>query len=877
MRDPAVPHRVTPPDSLIRLRLLGAIDLRGPDGRELVAVLRQPKRLALLAFLVIGGGGRWHRRDDLLARFWPDLDTGHARAALRRATWFLRRQLGAGVIQSRAGDELGVAPDRLWCDAGAFREALATGRWEAALDLYRGDLMQGVFIAAAGDAERWLEEERAALRTAAAKAAAAQAVATEGWAGAELARRAITLAPFEEEFTRTVMRKLADLGDRAGALRAHDELVRRLRADLDLEPHGETTALASRIRAEERMARPAPRPGGGGAASSHLVLVGPIAVRGGERFAYLGPALVELLATTLHGAGPYRTVDPALATGTEAEQEGLAARVGASHQVTGTIIEAGGRLRAVVTLVGPRGEQLTRLEEDTEAEGGIFELADLLTRRLIAALGVSDRVPLVTSAVRMTRSLRAIRAWMTGEYAFRDGRVRDAVKALGEVVREDPDFALAHYRHGCALASAGRPADARRAMLAAIDRRSRLSDHDRRLVEAHQAWLGGDHADADLSVDTLVLTYPESVQGWFLLGDIRFHSNPDRGRSVTASRPAFERVLELDPDHTGALMHLARLDALEGRGQAAADRIDRLVALHPEADNVLAMHALRAFLIGDEADQDRIVQALAKASGLAMVNAFVDVAVTARNLAGAERLAGAMLSNARSDAFMAHCHVAIAHLRFAMGRPEEAMTGLEHLPSIRPGWAVAARTLLRTLPFLTTPGDTLRIDRAILLAASPPPTPAVLPPLLEIHDALAAHLRWFLLGLVDARLGDERGILTAIQHLAETPLPEGAEGLLEYMDRTLRAEYHRSRGEPREALVALGPPLRGPWYQTALFSPVFAGVHQRALRAMLLTELGRTEEARAWWRCMAERSPFELVSLAAPARWTHQSPLSPTP
>ena len=229
--------------------------------------------------------------------------------------------------------------------------------------------------------------------------------------------------------------------------------------------------------------------------------------------------------------------------------------------------------------------------------------------------------------------------------------------------------------------------------------RSGLSDHDRRLVAAHRAWLAGELAEADLGADTLVLGYPESLQGWFLLGDIRFHGNPDRGRSVVESRHAFERVLELDPEHTGALLHLARLDAIERHPEQASTRIERLLKLRPDADNALALRALRAFLLDDADGQTAVLNALPRASGFAMVDAFVEVAVTARNLPGAERLGRAMLRNARSDQFRALCHVAVAHVLHASGRIDDAFAELEALPALRAGWAVGARALLRTLPF----------------------------------------------------------------------------------------------------------------------------------------------------------------------------------
>ncbi len=865
-RDPAAVSEVTAPEPRLHLGLLGAVELRDAGGTELVAVVRQPKRLALFAFLALAPGGRWMRRDELLATFWPDLDTEHARASLRRALYFLRQELGEQVIVGRGSEELAVLPAALWCDVTAFQEAIAARGWARALELYRGDLLQGIFIAGADGAERWLEHQRGALRAAASEAAGVLAQTAGGWEAVEWSRRALALSPCDDASVQRLMRQLADLGDRAGALRGYQEFAQRLRADLDLEPDQDTAGLASKIRAMETAA-PAPAAGTENtvAAIPHLVLVGPIHFRGTDRYAYLGPALTELLSSTIHGAGPYRTVEPSIITANPAGFDvagAVARRFGTAHQVGGTIIEAGGRLRAAITLSDREAGSITRIEEDAEAESGVFELADRLSRRILSALSGSERLPVNSTGVRMTHSLRAIRSWMTGEYAFREGKAGEAVRALSNVVREDPEFALAHYRLGCAMASVGMLPEAQRAMDQAAGRQERLNDHDRRLVAAHRAWLAGELAEADLRADTLVLSYPESLQGWFLLGDIRFHGNPDRGRSVIQSRPAFERVLELDPEHTGALLHLVRLDALERRREQASTRIERLLKLRPDADHAFALRALRAFLLDDADGQAAVLDALPQASGLAAVDAFVEVAVTARNLPGAERLGRAMLLNASSDQFRALCHVAVAHVLHASGRIDDALAELEALPPLRAGWAVGARALLHTLPFVSTPREVLERDREILLQAVPPEPPSALPPLLEVHDALSAHLRQFLLGLLNARLGDEPPLLEAIEQLSDLALPRGAERLLEYMDRTLRAEVLRARGRPREALDALGSARRSLWYQAAMFSPVFAGVHQRALRAGLLSDLGRSAEAEAWWRCMAERSPFELVVMA---------------
>jgi DNA-binding SARP family transcriptional activator len=237
---------------VIRLRLLGALGLTGADGLEVGAVVAQSKRVALLAYLAAVRPYGFHRRDTLLGLFWPVVDETHARRALNRAVYFLRCELGEGSIVSRGAEEIGVAPDHLWCDVRAFDEALAAERLETALELYRGDLLVGFFVGGAPELERWLEEERAALRSRAAAAARALAARHEtggsytpaiGWA-----RRAADYAPDDERALRRLIAILEKAGDRAGALRAYEAFAARLAADLGAAPSAETRALIERLR-----------------------------------------------------------------------------------------------------------------------------------------------------------------------------------------------------------------------------------------------------------------------------------------------------------------------------------------------------------------------------------------------------------------------------------------------------------------------------------------------------------------------------------------------------------------------------------------------------------------------------------------------------
>jgi DNA-binding SARP family transcriptional activator len=236
---------------VIRLQVLGSVDLVASEGFTLDAVLAQPKRTALLCYLAVAAPRQFHRRDVIKVLFWPEYDAEQARHALRQSLYFLRRAAGPGVIVSR-GEELAVSHDHLECDAWDFERAIREERHEDALAIYRGDLLAGFHISDAPEFERWLDAERARLRDCATMAAWA-AADTHERAGdpagaAQYARRAAGFMPGDETGLRRHLLYLERLGDRAAALRVYEAFVKELAREYELEPSAQTRLLADRIR-----------------------------------------------------------------------------------------------------------------------------------------------------------------------------------------------------------------------------------------------------------------------------------------------------------------------------------------------------------------------------------------------------------------------------------------------------------------------------------------------------------------------------------------------------------------------------------------------------------------------------------------------------
>src|SRR2546427_4925381 len=146
---------------MIEFRLLGTLHLTDAEGREVTSLLTRSRRLALLAYLAAARPRGLHRRDTLLALFWPELDVEHARAALRQALYVLRDSLGALAIVTRGDEEIGLDFNHLWCDVAAFEDAVAAGPVPQALELYRGNPLEGFFIPGGADLQPGLETRRA--------------------------------------------------------------------------------------------------------------------------------------------------------------------------------------------------------------------------------------------------------------------------------------------------------------------------------------------------------------------------------------------------------------------------------------------------------------------------------------------------------------------------------------------------------------------------------------------------------------------------------------------------------------------------------------------------------------------------------------------
>jgi len=199
----------------------------------------------LLALLLLQAGSL--RRDHLAALLFPDLSAEEGRRRISDRLWLLRHALPDLPLQI-GREEVGLPAAARWLDVEQFLAGIQSGEERsilAAIELYRGDLLPGVF-------DEWLlvEREGLYLRYANALHQMASLRSERGdHAGAlPMLQRLALLDPLDEPVTRLLMRAYLALGRRGLALAAFERFQETLRRELGADPEPATLALAATLR-----------------------------------------------------------------------------------------------------------------------------------------------------------------------------------------------------------------------------------------------------------------------------------------------------------------------------------------------------------------------------------------------------------------------------------------------------------------------------------------------------------------------------------------------------------------------------------------------------------------------------------------------------
>src|SRR5205823_1166596 len=224
----------------LAIRCLGPPSVR-VDGHDAPPDVVWRKHLALLVYLALSPDTT-RARAHLVGLLWAESPDDKARRSLNEAVRRLRTALGEERLLNR-GDGLQLSTAALELDVREFEALCADGQLRA-LELVRGDFLEGFHVDDAPEFDAWMETQRSRLREAARRLVVARAeeqLAVNRYVEARaLARRALALDPYSDVALSLAMRSAALEGDPASGVALYHEFAERLERDLG----GATVAMA---------------------------------------------------------------------------------------------------------------------------------------------------------------------------------------------------------------------------------------------------------------------------------------------------------------------------------------------------------------------------------------------------------------------------------------------------------------------------------------------------------------------------------------------------------------------------------------------------------------------------------------------------------
>jgi len=242
----------------LHLSLLGKLQIQ-LDGAPLSGFV-STKAQALLCYLAVTA--RPHERLSLASLLWGERPESEARTNLRTVLANLRKLLGPYLLIERETIRFNL-DSPYWLDVELFQTVLnpidraETGELvlpplRQAIDLYRGEFLEGFSVREAPAFEEWLLAQRERLHQLAGQSllrlARAYSQRNELAMALELTSRLLALEPWREEAHRQMMLLLAQSGERSAALAQYEQCRQRLWAELGVEPGVETQALYERLK-----------------------------------------------------------------------------------------------------------------------------------------------------------------------------------------------------------------------------------------------------------------------------------------------------------------------------------------------------------------------------------------------------------------------------------------------------------------------------------------------------------------------------------------------------------------------------------------------------------------------------------------------------
>jgi tetratricopeptide (TPR) repeat protein len=488
---------------------------------------------------------------------------------------------------------------------------------------------------------------------------------------------------------------------------------------------------------------------------------------------FLGEGMMDLLATNLRGVGGINTVDPRVvlrkwgsSRGGSPDDLSHALAVGrdlhAGSVLMGSAVSTGGRVRLAADIYSIDGEQLGRAQVDGPADS-VLGVVDRLSVALLRDVWRSkEPIPNLRLASLTTDSLQALRAYLEGERLYRRLDWDSALAAYTRAIEADSTFALAHLRRAQAFGWTGGygSRDAHQSVASAVRFASRLPERDRRLLVGYRLFDEGKPFAID-SARAFLRTYPDDVEGWFVLGESMFHLQAFRPTPPDSITAIFDSVLRRDSTLFPALVHPLDL-ALMYRNRAAYDRYFPRFERTAPAGDVGALRTAAATLWGPT-PSDSAMAAAMRARPFWVIEAAFSTYQSDRATSDSVLRVFARPQNVSppTPVLLSRALAARSQVLAGTGRWKEAQVLLDSLRPLDPPKASGSAAW------------------AVVLGLAPPSVAPVLDSV--IHAMPPGPPAEYARGMVDVlqgRLGEGRRILGRALGTRDSSIPEPIRGLM---------------------------------------------------------------------------------------------------
>jgi serine/threonine protein kinase/tetratricopeptide (TPR) repeat protein len=248
----------------------------------------------------------------------------------------------------------------------------------------------------------------------------------------------------------------------------------------------------------------------------------------------------------------------------------LAREAGVWTVVLGDFTPAGDSLHLVARVYDvASGKRVDVARADDRSAPDVRPLFDQLAAKLLDLSGAPNEIR--TGLARSTtQSLEAFRSYLSGVEQLNRWDLSGADRDLRRAISIDTTFGLAYYKlaltRGWLVGTEDSIAD--RAVLRATTYSGNLPSHERTVINAYRAFLGGEYVVARALYQQLLARDIGDADAWYGLGEAWFHDTAgvNQAPAWTQAMRAFKRTLVLDPnyalayDHVHSMLSLAAVD-----------------------------------------------------------------------------------------------------------------------------------------------------------------------------------------------------------------------------------------------------------------------------------------------------------------------------